>query len=93
MFVVNPASYDATFSGSCAFAVVEVYDIVPSARQVRQLFNSHIHLNRVTSAMTECERVTLRKSERLIEHFASIALFSNVFGGRHGSPFDLCTIV
>ncbi len=29
--------------------------------------------------MTECERGTQRKSERLIEHFASIALFSNCF--------------
>ncbi len=29
--------------------------------------------------MTECERGTQRKSERLIEHFASIALFGTGF--------------
>jgi hypothetical protein len=43
--------------------------------------------------MTECERGARRKSERLIEHFASIALFSNVLSVRHGSPFDPCTIM
>ncbi|MFN8740022.1 MAG: hypothetical protein ACK5YR_08880, partial [Pirellula sp.] len=46
-----------------------------------------------TPAITQPEQLTQRKSERLIEGLACIALFSNVFSVRHGSPSDPCTIV